>query len=167
MEKFVDIALRDKKIPKIFFLSGMVFVAALTAILWIDFDSVAYLVLNILLLVFWLGMSVGALYLWILPETAVQATDEGIAIHYLRKSLFFTFEELEYASHKDSNSRYHSNRSIKSAFLHKHREENGIGTLYIVTKGEIGCKTVALHGIIQASFAARWITEEAKKRKSK
>ncbi len=161
-ETLVEVGLRDKFVEKILLIPTTFFCAfaILCLAFWTDrkdWQSV--------LLVFILILNLAAI-VWcachlLAPSVAIDGSNDGIYVHGLFKSEFFSFDEIEYASHKASNSRY-ARGEHAVAFLRN--EKKDIGTVYITVKQEGVSRLRTLYRIANASFAVHWINDEKKKR---
>ncbi len=156
------IALRDKKVPKYLLIVGSIFTVFDIALLWINF-SFGYNIAKWIVLFLLLFLDGYSIYVFLLPEIAIEGTEEGIYISYLRKKFFYSFAEIEYASYKERNSAY---ARSDNAWMFCHNKNNDIGTVYISIKTQSNQKIISLYGIIQASFIAHWITDEKKKERN-
>ncbi len=154
------VAIRDKKVAKYLFVCSCIYTVVVFTVLGVRLSE-GYDILKWIVFVSAVSFDILSLYYLLLPSTAIKSTKEGIYVFYLRKTMFYSYEEVLYASHKEQNSRY---ARSDNAWIFYHREQNDIGTVYIaVDKGD-GLQIISLRSITQSNFVAYWITDEVKKK---
>ncbi len=158
----VELGVRDKWIDKILLIVHL-FLAAATVLLLVFLRDLGYgagyfVLLLLVLAVNLVGSGFSLVHL-LSPSVAIEGNEDGVFVHGLFRSYFYSFAEIEYASHREATHKYRNH----SLILFRHREELNVGKVYVMVSSQKGLRKLTFFRIINASFVANWINDEKAK----